>query len=218
VSRGPATFRQRDVAAAIKAARAAGREIARMEVDKCGRFAVIVEDSDSQEQKDVTADHKIEWDDHYSLHKDERYFGTIERTAISSFDHVSLEIHDQKPRDEGLAYLCCLEDHFGADHEADLIFNNEAIFTLITRPTRPRWPRPLFIYRVDSVPADNLSGEDSWEIAIAPTTDLSRNSRTFDREVRPVLRNSVQLPLVANLRNDTRVAAAFAHPGPMRYS
>jgi len=41
MSRGPLTFRQRDVEAAIRAARATGCEIVRVEVDKAGKIAVI---------------------------------------------------------------------------------------------------------------------------------------------------------------------------------
>ena len=41
MSRGPTTFRQRDVTAAIKAAKAAGLEIVRIEVDKTGRIVVV---------------------------------------------------------------------------------------------------------------------------------------------------------------------------------
>jgi hypothetical protein len=42
VSRRPATFRQRDLCAAIKAVVAAGREVARIEVAKDGRIIVIL--------------------------------------------------------------------------------------------------------------------------------------------------------------------------------
>ena len=41
MSRVPQTFRQRDVAAAIKAAKAAGLEVARVEVDKTGKIVVV---------------------------------------------------------------------------------------------------------------------------------------------------------------------------------
>jgi len=41
MSRGPRTFRQRDLAAAIKAAKAAGLEVARVEVDKTGKIVVV---------------------------------------------------------------------------------------------------------------------------------------------------------------------------------
>jgi len=39
--RGPATFRQRDVTAAVKAATAAGLDIARVEIDKTGKIILI---------------------------------------------------------------------------------------------------------------------------------------------------------------------------------
>ena len=38
---GPCTFKQRDVIAAVKAARAAGVEVARVEVDKDGKIIVV---------------------------------------------------------------------------------------------------------------------------------------------------------------------------------
>ena len=41
MARGSCTFRQRDVTAAVKAARAAGVEVARVEVDKNGKIIVI---------------------------------------------------------------------------------------------------------------------------------------------------------------------------------
>jgi hypothetical protein len=41
LSRGPTTFRQRDVAAAIRAAKAAGLDVARVEVDKAGKIVVV---------------------------------------------------------------------------------------------------------------------------------------------------------------------------------
>jgi hypothetical protein len=42
MSRGHATFRQRDLCAAIKAAKAAGCDIARVEVDRNGKIVVII--------------------------------------------------------------------------------------------------------------------------------------------------------------------------------
>lgn len=41
MSRGPATFRQRDMTAAIRAVRAAGVSVARVEVDRDGKIIVI---------------------------------------------------------------------------------------------------------------------------------------------------------------------------------
>ena len=41
MSRGPATFRQSDLTRAIKAAKAAGIEVVRIEVDKDGKIAII---------------------------------------------------------------------------------------------------------------------------------------------------------------------------------
>jgi len=42
MSKGPATFRQRDVSAAIKAAKAAGCTIVRVEVGKDGRVVLVL--------------------------------------------------------------------------------------------------------------------------------------------------------------------------------
>jgi hypothetical protein len=41
MSRGPATFRQRDLTAAVKAMRAAGCEVARVEIGKDGKIVVV---------------------------------------------------------------------------------------------------------------------------------------------------------------------------------
>ena len=41
MSRGPQSFKQRDVAAAIKAARAAGLEVQRVEVDRDGKIVIV---------------------------------------------------------------------------------------------------------------------------------------------------------------------------------
>ena len=41
MSRGPTTFRQRDVTAAVKAVTAAGYEVVRGEVDKDGKIAIV---------------------------------------------------------------------------------------------------------------------------------------------------------------------------------
>jgi len=42
MSRGPSTFRQRDVKAAIKAVADAGYQVARVEIDRDGKIVVIV--------------------------------------------------------------------------------------------------------------------------------------------------------------------------------
>jgi hypothetical protein len=41
MSRGPATFRQRDLTAAVKAMRAAGCEVVRVEIGKDGKIIVV---------------------------------------------------------------------------------------------------------------------------------------------------------------------------------
>jgi hypothetical protein len=42
MARGECTFRQRDVTAALKAAKDAGAEVARVEIDKDGKIVVIM--------------------------------------------------------------------------------------------------------------------------------------------------------------------------------
>lgn len=46
MARGPTTFRQRDATALIKAARAAGCDVLRVEVGKDGRIIVVTAGSD----------------------------------------------------------------------------------------------------------------------------------------------------------------------------
>ena len=60
MSRGPQTFRQRDVAALVKAAKAAGCEVARIEVGKDGRIIVILAQTNGCEAVDPA---RNEWDD-----------------------------------------------------------------------------------------------------------------------------------------------------------
>ena len=40
--RGPCTFRKRDVEAALRAARGAGVEVTRIEIDKAGKITIVV--------------------------------------------------------------------------------------------------------------------------------------------------------------------------------
>ena len=47
MSRRPSTFRQRDVAAAIKAAKAAGCEVARIKVDKDGAITITTTNAET---------------------------------------------------------------------------------------------------------------------------------------------------------------------------
>ena len=42
MARGPCTFRQRDVTAAVKAVVAAGCEVARAEIDYTGKIVVVI--------------------------------------------------------------------------------------------------------------------------------------------------------------------------------
>jgi hypothetical protein len=60
MSRGPQTFRQRDLCAAIKAAKAAGCEVARVEVGKDGRIIVILANG---REGDNASNCAHEWDD-----------------------------------------------------------------------------------------------------------------------------------------------------------
>lgn len=41
MARGPLTFRQRDVVAAIKAVEASGHQVVRVEIDRTGRIVVV---------------------------------------------------------------------------------------------------------------------------------------------------------------------------------
>jgi hypothetical protein len=61
MSRGPLTFRQRDLCAAIKAARAAGCEVDRIEVGRDGRIVVIL--ANGKEPPAETASSRGEWND-----------------------------------------------------------------------------------------------------------------------------------------------------------
>jgi hypothetical protein len=58
--RGPQTFRQRDLCAALKAVVAAGREVARVELDKNGRIIVILA---SGKEHVAEKSGNNEWDD-----------------------------------------------------------------------------------------------------------------------------------------------------------
>jgi hypothetical protein len=58
-SRGQLTFKQRDLTAAIRAARAAGCEVVRVEIDKAGKIAVVTSPLGLQEP---TAGEANEWD------------------------------------------------------------------------------------------------------------------------------------------------------------
>jgi hypothetical protein len=51
MSRGPSTFRQRDVAAAAKAAKAAGLEVHRVEIDKAGRIVLVTSTTEAERRE-----------------------------------------------------------------------------------------------------------------------------------------------------------------------
>jgi hypothetical protein len=59
MSRGPQTFRQRDVTKAVKGAIAAGVEVLRVEVDKTGRIVVVAAKGNENDRADREAS---EWD------------------------------------------------------------------------------------------------------------------------------------------------------------
>jgi hypothetical protein len=61
MSRGPPTFRQRDVAAAVKAVKAAGCDVVRVEVDKAGKIVVVTAKGAVVAPEGVVG--KNEWDD-----------------------------------------------------------------------------------------------------------------------------------------------------------
>jgi hypothetical protein len=54
--RGPCTFRQRDVTAAVKAVVDAGVSIARVEVDKEGKVSIVLGKADSAPADDLDAE------------------------------------------------------------------------------------------------------------------------------------------------------------------
>ena len=58
MARGPLTFKQRDLTAAVKAVAAAGFEIARVRVSRAGDIIVEIR-HDGEPAKDIN-----EWDDH----------------------------------------------------------------------------------------------------------------------------------------------------------
>jgi len=60
--RGQCTFKQRDVKAALKAARDAGVEVARVEVDKDGKIVVIAGKPNGGEPETKQGNGEHEWD------------------------------------------------------------------------------------------------------------------------------------------------------------
>jgi hypothetical protein len=57
--RAPSTFRQQDVTRAVKAVAAAGVHIARIEIDKAGKIAIITTDVADRPRESTEAN---EWD------------------------------------------------------------------------------------------------------------------------------------------------------------
>jgi hypothetical protein len=62
VTRAPSTFRQADVTKAIKAAAAAGVDIARVEIDKSGRIVIVANKSTTGGQEAPVIGEANEWD------------------------------------------------------------------------------------------------------------------------------------------------------------
>jgi hypothetical protein len=60
VPRGRCTFRQRDVTAAIKAAKAAGEEVVRVEVGRDGNIIIVT--SKSEARLGLVRDYTNDWD------------------------------------------------------------------------------------------------------------------------------------------------------------
>jgi hypothetical protein len=56
MARGPTTFRQRDVTAAIRAAGAAGLLVARVEIDKSGKIVIVT----SAQQEQITTESELD--------------------------------------------------------------------------------------------------------------------------------------------------------------
>ena len=59
MSRGPCTFKQRDVTQALKAAIAAGMKVARYEIDRQGKIAVYAANDDTV----ATIEQSRDWED-----------------------------------------------------------------------------------------------------------------------------------------------------------
>jgi hypothetical protein len=57
MSRGPQTFRQRDLTKAVKGVTAAGMSVAKVEVDKAGKIVVVVGEPDKTKEPE-----RNEWD------------------------------------------------------------------------------------------------------------------------------------------------------------
>lgn len=58
-TRGPATFRQRDATALLKAARDAGLPVYRVEVDRAGKLSVVT----SQDGEEIAQREERAWDE-----------------------------------------------------------------------------------------------------------------------------------------------------------
>jgi hypothetical protein len=59
MARGECTFRQRDVTAALKAARDAGAEVVRVEIDKTGKIIIVMRNGAEPGETERTN----EWDE-----------------------------------------------------------------------------------------------------------------------------------------------------------
>lgn len=87
---------------------------------------------------------------------DEEPFADAAR--YSSPNRASLVIHHHRSPDEAMSHLMALYE-FGVDQTMRFIGPKKGIFTLITRPTKPSC--------ADAVLADNIIGQDTWDVARA---------------------------------------------------
>jgi hypothetical protein len=110
--------------------------------------------------------------EYYTLDADDaQYPGLVERTAIRCIANPaanSLVIRHHRSNEEAGAYLSAVFE-LGHDDTETICRTPDGIFTLLHRPTHPRWPGPLIIY-VAIVPGDNLffGLEEVWAVAVAP--------------------------------------------------
>ena len=62
MARGPLTFRQQDLVRALKGAKAAGIDVARVEIDKSGKIVIVTGEGEPQDGE------RNEWDEVNGAH------------------------------------------------------------------------------------------------------------------------------------------------------